>query len=72
MPVVTVNYVRRESIDDFQIQVKWTSEGQRPIEAASQVDPGCTVAQVGGNGRNRGGEESSRISRGTSLREAQH
>ena len=29
-----------EIIDDFQIRVKWVSEGQRPVEAALQVDLG--------------------------------
>jgi hypothetical protein len=33
-------YVRHEIIDDFQIRVKWVSEGQRPAEAALQADPG--------------------------------
>jgi hypothetical protein len=38
--VPTVNYVRLEIIDEFQIQVKWIREGQRPVEAALKVDPG--------------------------------
>jgi hypothetical protein len=37
--VPPVNYVRLKIIDDFQIQVKWTSEGQRPVEAPLQLDP---------------------------------
>jgi hypothetical protein len=27
-------------IDDLQIRVKWVTEGQRPVEAALQADPG--------------------------------
>ncbi len=38
--VPPVNYVHLKIIDDSQIQVKWTSEGRRPVEAALQVDPG--------------------------------
>jgi hypothetical protein len=29
-----------EIINDFQIRVKWVSEGQRPVGAALEFDPG--------------------------------
>jgi hypothetical protein len=38
--VPTANSVRPETIDDFQNRVKWVSEGERPVKAALQVDPG--------------------------------
>ena len=43
----TVNSVRPKIIDYFQIQIKWTSKGQLPVETALQNDPGSTFAQVG-------------------------
>jgi hypothetical protein len=38
-PVPTANSVHPKIIDDFQIWVKWVSEGQRPLETPLHVGP---------------------------------
>ena len=70
-PVPTVNSVRREIIDDFQIRVKWVIEGQRAVEAELDFSPSGMGVPVAGNGQKWSRGKSTGIPWSTSFRVGQ-
>ena len=50
-PVPTVNSVRPEIIDDFQIRFKWVTKDHCPFKAALDFNHGGMSVLAAGNGR---------------------